>query len=498
MPEHAGSESRAPSRLGLLGRVRSASFLSIGVVVAAIAAQLAVPRVLLSTWGDSGYAFLIAVQGFAAYVSVADAGVLLHMSRRLAILHAAGDERSALALIRGGLRTFAILATAGTGIVFGAFMLSGRRIWHGLAITSGLTPQVAVVAALAQVVSGATSLALGGWSSAVDQGRSRYARVPAYALGRMTLVTCVTLGLAELGLGPGATLLCVSGLSIVFEALRFAHTRRTEGPLASVSPDPVGGVLRDARGSLLYYLATTTQNGLQPYVTAALSPSVVSIAVPARTLANGARSMSGAVVAVIWIPVAARLFELKDASDRLRFWRRNSPTLSAVQVGGVVALLALAPLVVPHWLPAKSESIMALLPFYCVEQGAYVAIIPSTVLLQATGSFATLGYATLAAAIASVAGTMLLVPHYGAAGFAGASAASVLLVLAPSVLAVEWGYWRRGGVSPASVLAPRVGTALLVAACAIPYAHHHAATVVGMSVILAVVAVYALRSRRGV
>jgi O-antigen/teichoic acid export membrane protein len=467
------------------------------VVGVTMVMQIVVPRVLLARWGDAGYAFTVAVQGFAAYVSVADAGVLLYLSRRLAVLRASGDEAAALSLTRGGLEAFAWLAGVGTLIVSVAFVLSGHSVWSTLARTCALTPGWALAAALSQIVWGATSLALGGWSSAVDQGRARYARVPGAGLVRHVIVTIATLGLAESGWGPGATLLAVSALGIAYECARFALALSGEPPLREMKPDPVREILRDSRGSLVYYLATTTQTGLPPYVAASISPSAVSVAVPARTLANGARSVSTALSIVIWVPVAARLSELTVPVERLRFWRRNSPVLSAVHLGGILALLALAPLVVPIWLPSKSSQILALLPAACVEQGAYVATIPSVVLLQATGRFGTLGGATMAAAIAAVVGTVVLVPRYGAFGFTSSGAAAATLIFAPVVIAAEWSYWRSTGTSATSMLASRLVLALLAIGCALAYAAHPWASVAALSLLFGGAAFIALRARRG-
>jgi O-antigen/teichoic acid export membrane protein len=304
--------------------------------------------------------------------------------------------------------------------------------------------------------------------------------------------------LASLGFDPGTTLLSSAGLVIVFEGSRFALTLRGEPLLRSVPPQPVTRILRDARGSLAYYLATATQTGLQPYVAASISSRVVSVAVPARTLANSARSLSTAVINVVWVPVAARLSELKDGAEQLRFWRRNHLVLSAVQVAGIAVLLGLAPFVVPRWLPAKSDEILRLLPLYCVEQAMYVAAIPSFVLLQATGRFGALGAATLVSAIGTVAGTVALVPHFGAIGFVSSSAGSAALILAPTVLALEWRYWHTKGVSPASTLVPRFALALLVASVAIGYTYHRWLSVAAELAILVFVVWYALRARRSV
>jgi O-antigen/teichoic acid export membrane protein len=131
-----------------------------------------------------------------------------------------------------------------------------------------------------------------------------------------------------------------------------------------------------------------------------------------------------------------------------------------------------------------------------VEQGVYVATIPSVLLMQAVGRFGTLGALTFVASVATVVGTSALVPHYGAAGFAAASAASALLVLGPAILLSEWRYWRASGVSAASVLGPRILIAAGTAATALPYVHHKLATVVGMGAILVVASAHAIRARR--
>src|SRR5258708_3991663 len=151
-PEHGGpgepgNGREAPVTPNPLAPARGASALTILALPVNIATQFVLPPVLLARWGDLGYAFCVAVQGFASYVSVADAGVLLYLSRHLAVLRAAGDEKAALALTRGGLRAFGVLACAGAAVVFLAFLLSGRRIWGTLALSVGITPAMALAAA---------------------------------------------------------------------------------------------------------------------------------------------------------------------------------------------------------------------------------------------------------------------------------------------------------------------------------------------------------------
>jgi O-antigen/teichoic acid export membrane protein len=254
--------------------------------------------------------------------------------------------------------------------------------------------------------------------------------------------------------------------------------------------------LREARGSVLLSFSTTTQTGLQPYVTAALSSAVVSIAVPGRTLANGARTLSTAIGSVAFVSVAARFAELPDARARYELWVRNAPILSVVQLGGVTALLGLAPVVVPYWLPHQSAAILQLLPFYCVEQGAFAASVPVIILAQAVGRFGALGGVTLAASVVSITATLVLVPTYGAVGFAGANAAAAALVLVPCLIAWEWRYWREVGVSAGSSMIMRCGMVVAALAVAVVEWRSRSWGIVCCFTLLAIVGVNAFRRRR--
>ena len=448
---------------------RAASILAVIQLATQTATQLVLPPVLLRAWGDSGYALFIAVQSFAGYVSVADAGIQVYLIQKLATLRARGEHELAMRTTAGGLRALGVLASGGALLVFAAFVATGRPIWHDLGSRIGVPPAVALTAALAQFVSGGVSLLFGGWSTAVDSGHGRYVRLQVFGLARVTLVTIATLVPAALGGSASLALFVASVGGIMFDATRFSLTYRDEPRIPARHAVSIPRVLRDAAGSVVLMLATTTQNGLQPYVTAVMSPAVVSIVVPGRTLANGARSVSGAIGSVLWVPVAARFAEMSDPAARHRFWTRNAPVLSLVQLAGILALLVLAPLVVPLWLPAKSRDILSLLPYYCVEQGVYVAVLPTIVLLQAAGRFAVLGVATLLSAVVSTIAITIFVPRYGASAFAFANAAAAQLILAPCLLLSEWLHWRRCGIRKLGSLPARALALVLTLVVAVLY-----------------------------
>ena len=490
----AKKDGVVPSR-DRAGTTRAASGAAVVSLGLSMAAQFATPPILLSRWHDTGFALFVAVQGFASYVSVADAGVQLYLIQRLATLRASGETLAADALTRGGLRAFAMLALAGAALVSLAFVLTGHRVWYELAHTCGMGARDVLAGALSQIVAGGFSLGLGGWSTAVDYGHGRYVRVQFFGTLRMIVTTIGVVALAEARVGPAAVMMIVGLVQIAFELTRFTLTFRGER-WGVTEAAPARRILREARGSVVLMFSTTTQNGLQPYVTAALSSTVVSVAVPGRTLANGARTLSTAIGSVAFVSVAARFAELSDARARYALWVRNAPLMSLVQLGGVAALLGLAPFVVPHWLPRQSAAILGLLPLYGLEQGAFAASVPVVILAQAVGRFGALGGITLASAVVSIGATLLLVPRYGAVGFAGANAAAAALVFVPALIVWEWNYWRGLGVKAGSTLIWR--GLMVVAAAAIALAEWRSPPLgFGLCLILTVgVGLGAMRLRR--
>ena len=99
------------SRAGVTRVASAAAVVSLGL---SMLAQFATPPILLAGWhATRASALFVAVQGFASYVSVADAGVQLYLIQRLATLRASGEMGAADALTQGGLRAFGVLALSG-------------------------------------------------------------------------------------------------------------------------------------------------------------------------------------------------------------------------------------------------------------------------------------------------------------------------------------------------------------------------------------------------
>ena len=226
------------------------------------------------------------------------------------------------------------------------------------------------------------------------------------------------------------------------------------------------GLLSAARGSLFLAFGGATQNGLQPAITAILSANAAATAIPARTLANGARTVAIAVSNVLWVPLAARLTRDARPADSFLMWKRASPALGTLVLGGVALLLSLAPMVVPIWLPRQSAAILTVLPLFAAEQAAFLAAFPSLMLLQALGMFGHIGAATLAAAICGLGLTYVLVPHWGAAGFGLAGLLATSCVYAPVLVLSEYFFWRRSQVRARGMIAERSTLSLIsIASC---------------------------------
>ncbi|MDP9036118.1 MAG: hypothetical protein M3O50_15055 [Myxococcota bacterium] len=442
-------------------------FTSVVSLFVSIGLALVLPAVMLSRWGNAGYSLVIAVQGFALYVSVADLGVQAFVTRQLAVLVARGDMREASALAVTAFKTLAMLAMAGCAMVATGFVVFGGSVRGVVALRAGVSGHAMSLAFVAQTFSTGAGVALSGWSTSVESATGRYQRVQAVGLIRNCASSLSFVAMAYAGASPTASLIAQALILTAFDATRIVFARQLLPPsgtaLEALSPLRF---LVAARGSLFLAFGAATQNGLQPAVMAVLSENAAAAAIPARTLANGARTVAMAVSNVLWVPLAARLTRDAKPADSFLMWKRASPVLSTLVLAGVALLLVLAPLVVPLWLPRQSATILSVLPLFAAEQAAFLAAFPSLMLLQALGKFGTIGAVTLTMAFASLVLTYWLVPRTGAAGFGMAGLVGTSCVYAPALLLSEYVHWRASGARALSTILHRAGLAFAaVAAC---------------------------------
>jgi O-antigen/teichoic acid export membrane protein len=125
-----------------------------------------------------------------------------------------------------------------------------------------------------------------------------------------------------------------------------------------------------------------------------------------------------------------------------------------------------APEAVHVWLPHKAAGIDTLLPVFCAEQALLIGAIPSITLLQATGRFGQLGAIQAVQSVVGVVATTLLMPRWGALGFAMASVGSTAVCLVPGAIIAEYAHWSSLGRRPIVVLWSRIVLAIAALACA--------------------------------
>ncbi len=430
-------------------QVRIATLLSIGSVGGSVLTQLLTPRVLQDRWGDAGYEWAIALQGIASVVLVADAGIQAYLTRELALLHDSPQAAKFRAVATAGLRGLASTGLVLTVLLSVAFAMLVR------APTSIVASRTLAAGVFALVtVSLFTSLACGGWATAVLVGSARYVRGHLEALVR-NLVAGLSLPLlAYLGAGPVRALaLYACGLMVV-DLARFAGASRVLPRTTTDSPMSMREIMWQARGSFLLSLSGPVQTGLQPAVAAQLLAGTIAVGVPARTMGSAARLLTNAVINAIWVPLARQVAPGRPNAQHA--WRTASGRMATLQLAAITFVMLVAPIVTPLWLPNKHAAVMRVVPIFLLEQACYICAAPSLLLLQSAGQFGRVAMVQLGGALVSLVLTIFLVPTYSALGFAIASALSTVLIVVPASALLERAYVHTLGGSAGPVFGLRL------------------------------------------
>lgn len=438
------AEKPAPVRLDAQ-QVRLAAVVGVLSAISGTLIQLALPAVLLRHWPDSAYALVIAVQGLASYVGAADAGVQNTVLHRLAVLTVRGDLASVRRVARSALLMLTGLVTVGAILVGAGVALFGSRMFVGLAPAAGVTSKQVALVFILHLLAAGTAVALGGWATAVEYSRGRYVRVHGATIVRAILGTGGLMVAAVFGFGPVVGLVVSGIVSVVVDLGRFvlcADVLRGEP-----GREPFRSLVWELRAAPLYPLGNATSAGLLPAALSIAVPDAAVSAIPARTVANGARLISNAVGGSIWAPMAARLESLRGQSAAQEaFLERAGRVLAALQAGSVGGLLMVAPVLVPLWVPSKSAAILNALPFFLAEQVVFVVLAPAQVALLSAGRFGLVGASNLVAGLLALALSLGLVPRFGPSGFGAALTLATLSVSAPVLLVAESRQWRALGV----------------------------------------------------
>jgi hypothetical protein len=478
------------------GRSALLGFVNLGMTMVL---QLATPVVLLRRWGDSGFALFIAVRGVANYAMLADAGLQAYLTQRYALLLGSGELAAAVRLVQAGWRALLWLACAGFVLVTTGFLLLGPALWRTLAHASGASSALVLVAFIATSAASVVALSFGGWSSVVEIPSGRQTRMQSYSLLRNFITVGLFIPLAFVA-GPMASILFVAFVQASMDLYRWSRTRRLVPNVDCSGASPVRFWALTARSSLgmLALGANATQSGLQPAVAAGISAPVVGVAVPARTLANASKQLGSVLGNAIWPPLTKRLAASASAAERIAVWKPAATALVLLNLAGIGLVGAIAPLLLPHWVPSKAAAMQAILPVLLLEQVALAAAAPSQYFLATQGAFGRIGSFQLVGAILGTAILPFLVTRWGAFGMAWAGAIGTLIVVVPLLLWSERALWRGLGASAAPDQTSRLLLCAGVAAFVVATAHHVVLATIGHVLILGFSAVQILRIVRHV
>jgi len=409
--------------------------------------QFLLPAIALAAWGDAGFALVMSLQGLASYATMADAGLQGYLIQRAAALLGAGDKAKARAVLRVGFRLLLGLAAIAALITMGAFVLFGERLWREVATDAGSSPAFALISFGVVVASVGIALSFGGWSTALESGVGRLARVQLFGASRYLLNTGGVVLLAFIGFEPLMTLVLASLIAVVHDVGRaFVAWRQFFRPLPKGDSVPHRSVLIRSSVGMLQTAAAATQMGLQTSVATGLDIAGTAAAVPGRTLSNTARQLSGAVGNVAWVAVARAFARLDDAEDKYALWASLTRLLCGLQFFGAGFVGLIAPLLLSVWLPDKASTIMELVPLYLVEQSLFSMALIGNYLLISDGKFGRAGAISMIGAIVTVALTLWLVPTLSAVGFAFASLVGGAAVVGTLMLIAERRWWANQGI----------------------------------------------------
>lgn len=399
MPRSASPQGA--SRRLVLGRIVRFGFPLLGVGVTLLG-QVAIPRLLQLELSEGAYTAYIAVTSIAAYIGLADGGLLIALIRELSALHGAGDRASYVAEAERARRIFAGTSLAGGAVaaaLLGSALEAAMEAWSG---ASSLEFRRAAMGLLA-----ATTLALGCGS---------YHTAMLYSTGR--LLAGQVVGLTS-SLGP--LLAFIFALSLtrdlnhglwwyvacigVIALLRVVHAE-------TLLRREAGGV--SERGSLLplhrvlgaglsLKAAEVLPVAAYPHALSVVAPGLVPAAIPARTYANACRIVSQQFLNLLQVHITRRVAGDAEQQRRGRKeYEAASSFLCSLHLLQVAVATAAAGLVFSFWLPNQKEHVDVFLSGMLAEQALLAAALPSSMLFIAYGDLTRYGLIRLAGVAAGL------------------------------------------------------------------------------------------------
>lgn len=426
-------------------RISAALVLAVLSQLLSVAVQVGLPAVLLRRWSEAAYALVIAVQSLAASLAATDAGVQLVLLTKLNELTALGEHKRARGL------AFATFRLLGVSILLGLLLLAAfvplfsRRLFDTLAPAAGIGTSSLVLALVLNALAAASSVLLGGWSTAVETSRGQYHRVPLLGLLRSALSAGSVLLCAQLRGSPALALGLSACLALAVDLGRFSlsvgYLRGEREAIAFKE------LLRILASAPIAAASNAVTGGLLPASVSLLHPEHAGASFPGRTLANSARLVTSALLNTAFAPMQPRLLQLRSEPEKcLRFTTLLTDAFAALHAGSIAGVVLVAPFFVPRWLPAQAPTMLHALPVFLVDQLFAVLVIPSTLVHLAAGRVGLVGVASILAGFLSVLAAALLMPSLGAFGFGLSISLGTALAAAPLLLWTEHRDWRAQGV----------------------------------------------------
>ncbi|MEM9691361.1 MAG: hypothetical protein AAGA56_02360 [Myxococcota bacterium] len=360
-----------------------------------LAAQIALPRLLLAHGGDAGYVAYVAVVSTMAYVSLADGGILVAVSRNLAEAHGRGD----LAAFRGegqrARRLFAVTGLVGIAI---AIALGGTAISTAQQQFGGELPPLFLPAVAAELAAVCIGLGVANFHTAVAEATNRLI-VAQY--GHMATQMTPLLGLliaiwltrrVEVGL------LTHAAITISVNAVRGVHAvaifrRETRGVVATPPDTKVGFVLTSG---LAVQLSEALPSATFPHLLTVLAPQVVAGAIPGRTYANSTRIIGRQFISLLTAQITRMMAGPAETKRRAaEVYRHAAAFLTGLQLLLVGLIAVVAPPVFALWLPAQASRIVHYLPGLLAQQALLAAAMPSSILFVAASRLRLMGVVRL-------------------------------------------------------------------------------------------------------
>jgi len=385
-------------------------------VSVAVASQILVPRILQMRLSDGEYVAYVAVMAIAAYLGLADGGLLVSIMREMSAAHGSGDQATFLAEARRAKKVFTV--TALVGVVIGAVGI-GSALTAAGSSWSGASDGWFRWSAAAVLLSICFTIGFGSFHTAMCYSTGRLLTGQIAGLVTQALPTFGLIVALVVSRNLAVGLFVFAGTMATSAVVRGIHgvvllRAESEGHQPGTPVNSIGHVVG---AGIMLKAADVLPNSAFPHLLAVMAPSEVPAAIPARTFANSTRLAMQLVINLLSTHITRRM---ANAADRERGIDEYRSAARCITGAHLLQLGVAAALVVPVfrlWLPLRADEVSAFLPGMLAEQALLAVALPSSVLFAATDRLRLLGGVRVVGVVAGLAAFVLLLPHARAAAF---------------------------------------------------------------------------------